>query len=130
MTRMSWRIAQVRPARYSSRRPRAVTGFAGTAHTAGDSVLPLPAHTFSDIEQAIKEASSARVLVLGGRLAEDGKVELAANRGAEELEFRVWAPGRPVAPTVSLFVDDEEWDCDCQVVRIVVNTSLRHCASL
>lgn len=90
-----------------------VTGFAGTAHSAGDFVLPLPAHTFSDIEEAIKEACSARILVLGGRLAEDGKVELTANRGAEELEFRVWAPGRPVAPTVSLFVEDEEWDCDC-----------------
>jgi superfamily II DNA or RNA helicase len=40
-----------------------------------------------------------------------------AVRGEEILEdgarFRVRAPGRPIAPTVSLYPGDEEWDCDC-----------------
>ena len=75
--------------------------------------MPLPKSAFSDLESAVKDACPPRVWVLGGRLADEGKVELTVNRGRDELEFRVWAPGRPVAPTVSLFVGDEEWDCDC-----------------
>ncbi len=63
--------------------------------------------------EAVQEACSPRTWQLGRKLHEDGAVERIADRGAEEQVYRVWAPGRPVAPTATLYVEDEEWDCDC-----------------
>ena len=62
---------------------------------------------------AVRDACGPRAWRLGERFVEEGQVERVADRGAQEQEFRVWAPGRPVAPTVSLYPEDEEWDCDC-----------------
>lgn len=63
--------------------------------------------------EAVKDAAQPRTWQLGRKLFEDGRVERIADRGAEEQVFKVWAPGRPVAPTATLYVEDEEWDCDC-----------------
>ncbi|HEX3593654.1 MAG TPA: DEAD/DEAH box helicase, partial [Polyangiaceae bacterium] len=46
----------------------------------------------------------------GVRLCREGKVARAGN-GDES--FRVRAPGRAVAPTVTLYPSDGEWSCDC-----------------
>ena len=46
----------------------------------------------------------------GVRLCREGKV---ARAGDGDEAYRVRAPGRAVAPTVTLYPDDGEWSCDC-----------------
>ena len=46
-------------------------------------------------------------------LARGGAVSLDAQGEASELTARVAVAGSPLAPTVRLYADDEEWECDC-----------------
>ena len=66
---------------------------------------------------AVRKASLPAIWSQGVKLAREGSVlatsgEPAAARGAPPT-FRVRAPGHAIAPTVTLFVDDLEWSCDC-----------------
>ncbi len=59
--------------------------------------------------EAVRKATLPGVWSLGVKLAREGSVV----RGADASTFRVRAPGHAVAPTVTLFVEDAEWSCDC-----------------
>jgi superfamily II DNA or RNA helicase len=48
----------------------------------------------------------------GVKLAREGRVS-RASASPSELTLRVRAPGRVIAPTVTLYPEDEEWSCDC-----------------
>jgi superfamily II DNA or RNA helicase len=48
----------------------------------------------------------------GVKLARDGAVSSDARRG-DTITARVRAPGQPIAPTVTLYLGDDEWSCDC-----------------
>ncbi|MFT4571604.1 MAG: superfamily II DNA or RNA helicase [Hyphomicrobiaceae bacterium] len=48
----------------------------------------------------------------GTGLARQGAVR-GESRTEKEWTFRVRTPGDTIAPTVSLFPQDQEWDCDC-----------------
>jgi len=64
--------------------------------------------------QAIRKQCSPRDWSRGVELARD---ECVVSRGAtqegDELRFQVRIPGRAVGTSVSLFPEDEDWDCDC-----------------
>mgnify|MGYP003820368967 CR=1 FL=1 len=60
----------------------------------------------------IRKACPSAVWSHGVKLARDGAVSTSGDPGGE-LSFRVRERGRAVSPTVALFPDDEEWDCDC-----------------
>ncbi len=61
---------------------------------------------------AIREACPRGLWAQGVKLARSGSVFLEME-SATELELRVRAPGLPVAPTVVLYPEDDEWECDC-----------------
>lgn len=61
---------------------------------------------------AIRRSCSARVWSQGVRLAREDTVSVASDDD-DEIEARVAAPGRPVAPEVVLNIEDIEWQCDC-----------------
>ncbi len=61
---------------------------------------------------AVRSACPPGLWSQGVKLARDGAVSLASRVG-DELTLRVRESGRAVAPTVILYVGDEEWDCDC-----------------
>jgi superfamily II DNA or RNA helicase len=48
----------------------------------------------------------------GVKLVREGAAS-CLRRNASEATFRVRAPGHAVAPTVTLYLDEEEWACDC-----------------
>jgi len=48
----------------------------------------------------------------GIELARIGAVA-GETRDRDAWSFRVRVPGRPIAPTVNLYPEDREWDCDC-----------------
>ena len=48
----------------------------------------------------------------GAELARDGAVS-GHERGKDGWTFRVRSAGRAIAPTVCLYPDDGEWECDC-----------------
>ena len=61
---------------------------------------------------AVRNACPVGLWSQGVRLAREGAVSSITRKGSE-LEARVREKGRAVSPTVLLYVDDEEWDCDC-----------------
>jgi superfamily II DNA or RNA helicase len=62
---------------------------------------------------AIRKACLPGVWSQGVKLARDGAVAAGAST-ADELTFRVRAPGYAIALTVTLYVEGPEWTCDCE----------------
>ncbi|MDI3290218.1 DEAD/DEAH box helicase [Polyangium sp. 15x6] len=62
--------------------------------------------------QAVRKACPPGLWSKGVNLARDGAVILD-RRTATELTYRIRVPGVAIAPTVTLYVADEEWTCDC-----------------
>lgn len=67
---------------------------------------------WKDLLAAVKADCLAGLWAKGTELARHGAVA-GAERGEDGWTFRVRAPGSKVAPTVRLFPDDREWECDC-----------------
>lgn len=65
-----------------------------------------------ELFQAIQSASLPGIWAQGVKLARQGAVSLEEKSAAEAL-FRVRVPGRVVAPLAILYLEDEEWTCDC-----------------
>lgn len=65
--------------------------------------------TFLD---AVRKASLPALWGQGVKLAREKSVTRASQREGE-VTLRVRAPGHAVAPTVTLYLEDEEWSCDC-----------------
>jgi superfamily II DNA or RNA helicase len=61
---------------------------------------------------AIRGACSSTTWSRGVELARSGAVTLVS-RSARELELRVSTRAGMIAPLVTLFVDDDEWSCEC-----------------
>lgn len=62
--------------------------------------------------EVVRKAALSAVWSQGAKLAREGAVQRAG--GAKSApEFRIRVPGMAVPPTVTLFVDDGEWSCDC-----------------
>lgn len=65
--------------------------------------------------EVIRKECSARAWSRGVELARE---ECVVARGptpeGDELRFQVRIPGRTIGTSVSLFPEDEDWDCDCQ----------------
>jgi superfamily II DNA or RNA helicase len=59
--------------------------------------------------EAVRKACLPGLWSEGVRLSREGKVVAAPETGC----YRVRAPGRAVAPTVTLYPEDGEWSCDC-----------------
>ncbi|MFO0551061.1 MAG: DEAD/DEAH box helicase [Polyangiaceae bacterium] len=66
----------------------------------------------SPILDAIRKAAPIGLWSQGVKLARDGAVSLAKET-SKEVELRVRERGRAVSPTVFLYLEDLEWDCDC-----------------
>jgi superfamily II DNA or RNA helicase len=62
--------------------------------------------------EAIRRASLPGIWSQGVKLAREGAVALASST-AGEVTVRVRAGGRPIAPTVTLYIEGQEWSCDC-----------------
>src|SRR5205823_3967796 len=62
---------------------------------------------------AVKKAARPALWSQGVKLARESSVSSFSGSGGE-VTMRVRAPGHPIAPTVTLYVDDEEWSCDCR----------------
>jgi superfamily II DNA or RNA helicase len=60
----------------------------------------------------VRKACLPAIWSQGVKLARDGAVA-RMGEGRGEMTFRVRAATHPVAPTVTLYLDDEEWSCDC-----------------
>lgn len=69
--------------------------------------------TIFPLFQTIREAATTPVWSQGARLARTGGVH-GISEDAEEIVLRVHVPGLLVAPTVVLYPEDEDWECDCQ----------------
>ncbi len=61
---------------------------------------------------AVRKASLPAIWSQGVKLAREGSVT-RASLGERELTLRVRAPGHAIAPTVTLYMADLEWSCDC-----------------
>ena len=64
----------------------------------------------------VRKACLPAIWSQGVKLAREGAVSRTSEggqAGAREMTFRVRAASHPVAPTVTLYLDDEEWSCDC-----------------
>src|SRR5262245_57012598 len=61
---------------------------------------------------AVRKAALPAIWSQGVKLAREGAAELVSST-AGEMVWRVRAPGHAIAPTVTLFTDDDEWSCDC-----------------
>jgi superfamily II DNA or RNA helicase len=61
---------------------------------------------------AARKASLSAIWSQGVKLARENAVTRASTTGAE-VTVRVRAPGFAIAPTVTLYVDELEWSCDC-----------------
>ena len=60
----------------------------------------------------VRKACLPAIWSQGVKLAREGAVS-RTSEGKGEMTFRVRAASHPVAPTVTLYLDDEEWSCDC-----------------
>ncbi|MGC4089200.1 MAG: DEAD/DEAH box helicase [Polyangiaceae bacterium] len=65
-----------------------------------------------DLLGVVRKACLPAIWSQGVKLARGGAV-LADAGGADERSFRVRAAGHAVAPTVTLYLSDQEWSCDC-----------------
>jgi superfamily II DNA or RNA helicase len=61
---------------------------------------------------AVRKACLPAIWGQGVKIAREKGVTRASQQ-AGEVTLRVRAPGHLVAPTVTLYLDDEEWSCDC-----------------
>ncbi|MBL8716809.1 MAG: DEAD/DEAH box helicase [Myxococcales bacterium] len=61
---------------------------------------------------AVRKACPTALYSTGVKLARDGAVRFE-KRDAHEAIARVRVPNRVVPPTVTLYLDEEEWSCDC-----------------
>ncbi|MCA9618205.1 MAG: SWIM zinc finger family protein, partial [Myxococcales bacterium] len=61
---------------------------------------------------AIRGACSNKTWSTGIELSRGDAVD-GIEASDEEVTLRVKVPGRTVAPTVTLYPEDDEWDCDC-----------------
>ncbi len=66
----------------------------------------------SDPFDAVRLRAPADAWSKGVTLARGGAVSFESDDG-EEVVARVSIPGSPVTPSVSLYPDDEAWECDC-----------------
>lgn len=66
----------------------------------------------SAILDLVRKAALPAIWSQGVKLAREAGVSLV-NESKGEMTFRVRAASHPVAPTVTLYVDDGEWSCDC-----------------
>ncbi len=64
------------------------------------------------IRAAVRRATPSRVWSQGVKLARDDAVS-GESMDQSEVVLRVSAPGRAVPLTVVLYIEDDEWDCDC-----------------
>jgi superfamily II DNA or RNA helicase len=64
---------------------------------------------------AVRKACLPAIWSQGVKLAREGAVTATGSSlsSGEELSFRVRAPGLAVAPTVTLYMAEGEWSCDC-----------------
>ncbi len=60
----------------------------------------------------VRKACLPAIWSQGVKLARERCVSRVSEAGGE-ITLRVRAPGHAVAPTVTLYTDDEEWACDC-----------------
>ncbi|WP_394842775.1 DEAD/DEAH box helicase [Pendulispora brunnea] len=64
--------------------------------------------------ETVKKAALPAMWTQGVKLVRENSVTRTSNgSGNGEVTLRVRAPGFAIAPTVTLYVDDEEWSCDC-----------------
>ena len=61
---------------------------------------------------AVRKACLPAIWSQGVKLAREGAVSRAFEAKGE-MTFRVRAASHPVPPTVTLYLEDEEWACDC-----------------
>ncbi|ACY14341.1 DEAD/DEAH box helicase [Haliangium ochraceum] len=64
------------------------------------------------LQKAVRRASTTQVWSQGVRLSREDAVT-GESADPDEVVLRVKAPGRAVAPTVVLYLEDLEWECDC-----------------
>jgi superfamily II DNA or RNA helicase len=62
--------------------------------------------------EAVRKAALPALFSQGVKLAREGAVVVVA-RSSSEITARVRGEGSSVAPTVTLYLEDEEWTCDC-----------------
>ncbi|MBX3187160.1 MAG: DEAD/DEAH box helicase [Labilithrix sp.] len=62
---------------------------------------------------AVRKACLPAIWSQGVKLAREKAVTLAAEASESEMTLRVRAPGHAIAPTVTLYLEDLEWSCDC-----------------
>lgn len=62
--------------------------------------------------ETVRKATLPAIWSQGVKLAREDAVRRASADGGE-ITLRVRAPGHAVAPTVTLYVEDGEWSCDC-----------------
>jgi len=64
--------------------------------------------------ETVKKASLPAIWSQGVKLVREKSVTRASSGAVNgEVAMRVRAPGHAIAPTVVLYVEDEEWSCDC-----------------
>ena len=62
---------------------------------------------------AVRKATLPAIWSQGVKLAREKAVARVPGASDGEVTLRVRAPGHAIAPTVALYVDDDEWSCDC-----------------
>jgi superfamily II DNA or RNA helicase len=62
---------------------------------------------------AVRKATLPAIWSQGVKLAREKAVARVPGASDGEVTLRVRAPGHAIAPTVTLYVDDDEWSCDC-----------------
>ena len=62
--------------------------------------------------KTIRSACSTPVWSQGARLARTGGIH-GISENSEEIVLRVHVPGLLVAPTVVIYPEDDDWECDC-----------------
>src|SRR5260370_8701186 len=65
-----------------------------------------------ELLEAVRKASRSAVWSQGVKLARDNAVTRASSAEGE-ITLRVRAVGHAIAPTVTLYLRDPEWSCDC-----------------
>jgi len=69
-----------------------------------------------DLFSAVRQACAPRVWSRGVELARAGAV-VGEHRDEDEVVLRVAVTGSPIAPAVTLWLDDSEWECECESRR-------------
>ena len=61
---------------------------------------------------AVRKACLPAIWSQGVKLAREKSVT-RASQAASEVTLRVRSPGHAIAPTVTLYLEGDEWSCDC-----------------